>query len=132
MEECCTMGSIIGRTRKDGTTAYLAQILIKRKGKIVHREHQTFDRKQAAKAWLSRQEPASRPAHQSCFAPSRATAMLVDADNGSVDHLDGAIMSFGEGLHDQVPDASRSPANEPVVAGRIRPNALRQIAPWCA
>ena len=33
--------------------------------------------------------------------------MLVDADNGSVDHLDGAIMSFGEGLHDQVRDASR-------------------------
>src|SRR5664279_5706832 len=56
MEECCTVGSIIGRTRKDGTTAYLAQILIKRKGKIVHRESETFDRKQAAKAWLSRRE----------------------------------------------------------------------------
>jgi len=50
------VGSIIGRTRKDGTTAYLAQILIKRKNKIVHREHQTFDRKQAAKAWLARRE----------------------------------------------------------------------------
>jgi integrase len=50
------MGSIIGRTRKDGTTAYLAQILLKSKGKIVHREHQTFDRKQAAKAWLARRE----------------------------------------------------------------------------
>jgi len=56
MEECRTVGSIIGRTRKDGTTAYLAQILIKRKNKIVHREHQTFDRKQAAKAWLARRE----------------------------------------------------------------------------
>ena len=50
------MGTIIGRTRKDGTTAYLAQILLKSKGKIVHRESQTFDRKQAAKAWLSRRE----------------------------------------------------------------------------
>ncbi len=50
------MGSIIGRTRKDGTTAYLAQILLKSKGKIVHRESQTFDRKQAAKAWLARRE----------------------------------------------------------------------------
>jgi hypothetical protein len=50
------MGSIIGRTRKDGTTAYLAQILLKSKGKIVHRENQTFDRKQAAKAWLARRE----------------------------------------------------------------------------
>jgi integrase len=56
MEKCCTVGSIIGRTRKDGTTAYLAQILIKRKGKIVHRESETFDRKQAAKAWLARRE----------------------------------------------------------------------------
>ena len=50
------MGTIIGRTRKDGTTAYLAQILLKRKGQIVHREAQTFDRKQAAKAWLARRE----------------------------------------------------------------------------
>ena len=44
------MGTIIGRTRKDGTAAYVAQILIKRKGLIAHRESQTFDRKQAAKA----------------------------------------------------------------------------------
>src|SRR3954471_14958809 len=40
----------------------------------------------------------------------------MDADNGSVDHLDGAVMDFGEGLHDQVPDASNPPTNEPVVA----------------
>ena len=56
------MGSIIGRTRKDGTMAYLAQILIKRKGKIVHRKSETFDRKQAAKAWLARRE-ARRGVH---------------------------------------------------------------------
>ena len=50
------MGTIIGRTRKDGTAAYVAQILIKRKGQIAHRESQTFDRKQAAKAWLAKRE----------------------------------------------------------------------------
>jgi integrase len=50
------MGTIVGRTRKDGTTAYLAQIILKREGQIVHRESQTFDRKQAAKAWLARRE----------------------------------------------------------------------------
>ena len=50
------MGTIIGRTRKDGTTAYVAQILLKRKGQIVHRESQTFDRKQVARAWLARRE----------------------------------------------------------------------------
>lgn len=51
-----SMGTIIGRTRRNGTTAYLAQILLKRKGQIIHRESQTFDRKQAAKAWLARRE----------------------------------------------------------------------------
>ena len=50
------MGTIIGRTRKDGTTAYVAQILLKRKGQIVHRESQTFDRKQVARAWIARRE----------------------------------------------------------------------------
>ena len=66
------------------------------------------------------------------FAPSRAAAVLMDADNGSVDHLDEAVIGFGEGLHDQVPDASHPPTNEPVVLGRIRPKALWQIAPWCS
>ena len=46
----------------------------------------------------------------------------MDADNGSVDHLDRTIMTFGESFHDAVPNASCSSANE----------ALRQIAPWCA
>src|SRR3954452_6308638 len=51
-----TMGTITERPRRDGTTGYYAQILIKRKGRVVHREAQTFDRKQAAKAWLARRE----------------------------------------------------------------------------
>jgi integrase len=50
------MGTIIARERKDRTIGYTAQILIKKKGKIVHREAQTFDRRQAAKAWLARRE----------------------------------------------------------------------------
>lgn len=50
------MGTIVTRKRKDGTEGHTAQILIKRKGVIVHREAQTFDRKQAAKAWLARRE----------------------------------------------------------------------------
>lgn len=50
------MGTITERERKDGTTGHYAQILIKRKGRVVHREAQTFDRKQAAKAWLARRE----------------------------------------------------------------------------
>lgn len=50
------MGTIVARKRKDGTTGYTAQIVIKRGGKIVHRESQTFDRKQAATTWLGRRE----------------------------------------------------------------------------
>lgn len=50
------MGTITKRPRKDGTTAHYAQILIQRKGRIVHREAETFDREQAAKAWLARRE----------------------------------------------------------------------------
>ena len=56
----------------------------------------------------------------------------MDADNGSVDHLDGAIMTFGEGVHDGIPNSSRSPANEAVVASRVRSESLRQIVPRCA
>jgi integrase len=50
------MGTIVARKRKDGSVGYTAQVLLKRKGVIVHREAQTFDRKQAAKAWISRRE----------------------------------------------------------------------------
>ena len=50
------MGTITARKRKDGTTAHLAQVLIKRGGAILHREARTFDRKQAAAAWLERRE----------------------------------------------------------------------------
>jgi integrase len=50
------MGSIIARTRKDGSTAYTAHIVIKKGGAIVHREVETFDRKQAANAWVVKRE----------------------------------------------------------------------------
>jgi Phage integrase family len=50
------MGTIIGRTRKDGSKAFTAQIVIKIGGKTVHREAQTFDRKPAANAWIVKRE----------------------------------------------------------------------------
>lgn len=50
------MGTIVPRTRKDGTTGHSAQIVIKRDAKIVHRESKTFDRRQAARAWMARRE----------------------------------------------------------------------------
>ncbi len=49
-------GHDIGRTRKDGSRAFVAQIVIKKGGTIVHREAETFDRKQAANAWIVKRE----------------------------------------------------------------------------
>jgi hypothetical protein len=50
------MGTIIPRRRADGSTAYLAQILKKKDGRIVHRESRTFDRQALAKAWVKKRE----------------------------------------------------------------------------
>ena len=36
------MGTIIGRTRKDGSKAFIAQIVVKKAGAIVHREAKGF------------------------------------------------------------------------------------------
>ena len=50
------MGSIIERSRQDGSKGFTAQIVIKKGGAILHREAQTFDRKQAANAWIVKRE----------------------------------------------------------------------------
>ncbi|MGJ5032244.1 site-specific integrase [Bradyrhizobium sp. HKCCYLS2038] len=50
------MGTIVERPRKKGGTAYMAKIIIKREGVTVLRETQTFDRRPAAAAWISRRE----------------------------------------------------------------------------
>jgi integrase len=54
------MGTIVGRTRNDDSKAYTAQIVIKKGGKILHREAKTFDRRQAANAWMVKREAELR------------------------------------------------------------------------
>ena len=49
------MGTIVPRKRKSGSTAYLAKVSIMRDGQL-HRENKTFDRKQAASAWIAKRE----------------------------------------------------------------------------
>lgn len=51
------MGTIRERVRTDGSKAYLAQIIIKRKGKPTYREAQTFNRRSEAVAFLKVREP---------------------------------------------------------------------------
>ena len=50
------MGTILERKRKDGSIAYMAQIMLMRERKIVHRESRTFDRRPAAAAWIKKRE----------------------------------------------------------------------------
>lgn len=50
------MGTIVERARKNGSKAFLAKISFTRNGKIALRENKTFDRRQAAAAWIARRE----------------------------------------------------------------------------
>lgn len=50
------MGTITVRKAKNGEKRYTAQIRLRRNGAIVYQESQTFERRQVAKAWLSRRE----------------------------------------------------------------------------
>lgn len=49
-----TRETIIGRAQKDDSTAYLAQVIIKRKGKICSQGNP--DLRPAAKAWMTNRE----------------------------------------------------------------------------
>lgn len=56
------MASIIERKKKDGTSSFLAQIVIKRDGKILHRENKTFSKRREATAWgHHREEELAEP-----------------------------------------------------------------------
>ena len=56
------MGTIRPRTKQDGTVVYGAQIVIKRDGKIVHRESTTKPTRKSAEHWIVRREDElSRP-----------------------------------------------------------------------
>ncbi len=74
------MGTVIPRKRADGSTRYQAQLLIKRAGKVIHREGRTFDRKQAASAWLEKREKelAKPGALDRLQAPDPTLAAVID------------------------------------------------------
>jgi hypothetical protein len=75
-----SMGTIVARKRKDGSTGYTAQILRKKKGAIILREAQTFDRRQAASVWLKRRETElSEPgAIDRAKVPEKSLANAID------------------------------------------------------
>ncbi|VVE67769.1 integrase/recombinase [Pandoraea anapnoica] len=56
------MGTISVRERKDKSIGYTAQIRLKRDGRVVYTEAKTFDRRQAAAAWIvKREKELARP-----------------------------------------------------------------------
>lgn len=54
------MGTMVERPRKKGGKSYMAKIIIKREGKVIHRETETFDGRPAAAGWR-REEELSKP-----------------------------------------------------------------------
>lgn len=50
------MGTIVKRPRKSGGMAYMAKIVLKKDGKIIHRESKTLETYRAADAWMKRRE----------------------------------------------------------------------------
>jgi hypothetical protein len=57
-------------------------------------------------------------------------APLMYTNDGGVDHLHARIVSERQAIHDAVPDARYAPANEAIVASRVRAKVVRQITPW--
>ena len=74
------MGTLLARKRKDGTLGYTATVRIFRDGKFVVRETQTFDRKQAAEAWIKRRETelAQPGALEALQQPDPSLAQVID------------------------------------------------------
>jgi hypothetical protein len=50
------MGTIVKRSRKDGSVAWLAQIVIKHGGKIFLRENKIFELRSTVNAWLGQRK----------------------------------------------------------------------------
>ena len=56
----------------------------------------------------------------------------MHAHDGTIDHLDLAVVGLRNGLQNLIPDAGSPPANEAIVAGRVGAIAFRNISPGCA
>ena len=80
------MATIVARPRKDGTVGYTAQIKIKREGKVVFSQAQTFDREQAAKTWAAKKEKALA-APGGLEAATKSNGTLSDMIDKYLDHF---------------------------------------------
>jgi hypothetical protein len=70
------MATIRPRRRQNGTLAYLAEVRIKKDGRLVHRESKTFDKRRAATEWAARLE---KDLNKPNGVPRRQHQALVDS-----------------------------------------------------
>src|SRR5665213_1222162 len=75
-------------------------------------------------------QAASRAAHVLVIVISHACPVLVNADDGGINHLHRRVMTGSKRIHDPVPDASPPPPNEAIVTGRAGTIGFREVAPW--
>lgn len=85
------MGTILNRPRKDGSIGYTAVIRIKRDGKQIHSEAETFDRRQLAIEWMRRREAE--------FDQQRARGEPI----GRVPTLDELLEWYGREIKEHTP-----------------------------
>jgi integrase len=130
------MGTIVARKRNNGSTGYTAQILRKKKGAIILREARTFDRRQAAVAWLNRRETElSEPgAIDRAKVPEKSLAEAIDRYSAesqkvigrtkaqvlaSIKQYDIANMDCGEVRSDHIVEFARE-----LLAGGRQPSTV--------
>lgn len=98
------MGTITTRKRKDGTMAYTARVRITHGGNVIHQETQTFDRKQAASAWIKKRETEL-------------------SEDGALEAIYKPTVRLGDVIHHYLDQVSKTRKY-----GRTKFNTLRAIA----
>lgn len=100
------MPTISARKRKDGSTGYTARVRIKRDGKVVHQEAETFDRKPMAMAWATKREAelAAPGALDRAMNPLTVGGLMKQY----VDHLE-TVDPIGRSKHSTIRILTRSP-----------------------
>lgn len=76
--ECCTVGTIQKRTRRDGSIAYTATVRVKRGGRVILSLSETFAREPAARAWVEKKEAeAKKPGGLARLSRPRSTGKTL-------------------------------------------------------
>lgn len=106
------MGTIVVRPRKDGTKAYMAKIVLKRNGAVVHRETKTFDRRPAASAWIARREEEL-------------------AQPGAIERARSEVLTFADAIDRYVRESKQMGKTKAQVLKTVRGHEIAALACDC-